>query len=146
MAPVITNCAYVERDIFDVRVCWSVLPQCLRFPKSLDVIRISDSLVQIVVAMNQLISGTIAGVSGILVGQPLDTIKVRLQAMHGKYTGPWHCAKEIFRYVRNLYQYYPWQQFACNGKTVIQGTHWVFDCGRCSDCCVHFKPLSAYIM
>ena len=48
--------------------------------------------------MNQLISGTIAGVSGILVGQPLDTIKVRLQAMHGRYTGPWHCAKEIFRY------------------------------------------------
>ncbi|XP_078483306.1 mitochondrial basic amino acids transporter [Ciona intestinalis] len=40
-------------------------------------------------------SGCLGGVAGVFVGQPLDTIKVRLQTQGGKYRGVWHCFVSI---------------------------------------------------
>ena len=37
-----------------------------------------------------LTAGTIGGVSGVVVGQPMDTVKVRLQT-NAAYRGTWHC-------------------------------------------------------
>lgn len=47
--------------------------------------------------MEQFISGTIAGAAGIVVGQPLDTVKVRLQTSMGLYKGPFDCFRQIAR-------------------------------------------------
>lgn len=33
----------------------------------------------------------------VLVGQPLDTIKVRLQLDHGKFKGAWDCAVQTIQ-------------------------------------------------
>ncbi|RHZ38424.1 hypothetical protein DYB26_009152 [Aphanomyces astaci] len=38
-------------------------------------------------------AGCLGGVMGIIVGQPFDTIKVRLQTHGAHYTSPWHCAR-----------------------------------------------------
>jgi hypothetical protein len=47
---------------------------------------------------NHILAGTIAGVSGIVAGQPFDTIKVRLQtSQKGAYLGPVDCALKIAR-------------------------------------------------
>uniref|UniRef100_H2YIT8 Mitochondrial basic amino acids transporter n=1 Tax=Ciona savignyi TaxID=51511 RepID=H2YIT8_CIOSA len=40
-------------------------------------------------------SGCLGGIAGVFVGQPLDTIKVRLQTQGGKYRGVWHCFVSI---------------------------------------------------
>lgn len=40
------------------------------------------------------------------VGQPLDTVKVKLQTFPQLYTGPWHCFSTTFRvegFTRGLY-------------------------------------------
>ena len=47
--------------------------------------------------MEQFVSGTIAGAAGIVVGQPLDTVKVRLQTSMGLYKGPFDCFRQIVR-------------------------------------------------
>ncbi|CAK8692490.1 mitochondrial basic amino acids transporter-like [Clavelina lepadiformis] len=43
------------------------------------------------------LSGCAGGIAGVLVGQPLDTIKVRLQTQPGKYRGVWHCFLNIWK-------------------------------------------------
>ncbi|XP_072041356.1 mitochondrial basic amino acids transporter-like [Amphiura filiformis] len=46
------------------------------------------------------IAGCVAGAAGLLVSQPFDTVKVRLQAQtsgHIRYTGALHCFKSIVR-------------------------------------------------
>ena len=36
-------------------------------------------------------SGCLGGIAGVIVGQPFDTIKVRLQTQNGRYRGILHC-------------------------------------------------------
>ncbi|RCI01099.1 hypothetical protein CU097_013422 [Rhizopus azygosporus] len=43
------------------------------------------------------VSGNFAGMAQVLVGQPLDTIKVRLQLDHGKFKGAWDCAVQTIQ-------------------------------------------------
>lgn len=43
------------------------------------------------------IAGTFAGFARVITGQPFDTVKVRLQATQGEYTGTIDCAKKIIR-------------------------------------------------
>lgn len=46
-----------------------------------------------------LVAGTIGGCSGIVIGQPFDTVKVRLQsAGAGVYRGPLQCAAEMVKH------------------------------------------------
>ncbi|TYZ67484.1 hypothetical protein PybrP1_008861 [[Pythium] brassicae (nom. inval.)] len=45
-----------------------------------------------------LAAGTVAGCSGIIVGQPLDTVKVRLQTHSTFYKGAIDCARQTFRH------------------------------------------------
>jgi len=48
--------------------------------------------------LQDLIAGTIGGVCGILVGQPADTVKVRVQTQSsGLYAGPTDCFKQILK-------------------------------------------------
>ena len=43
----------------------------------------------------QVTAGTVAGVAGIVAGQPFDTVKVRLQtSVPGTYSGPLDCVKK----------------------------------------------------
>lgn len=44
-----------------------------------------------------LTAGTIGGCTGIIVGQPIDTVKVRLQAMPGAFKGPVDCFFRTWR-------------------------------------------------
>jgi solute carrier family 25 carnitine/acylcarnitine transporter 20/29 len=39
-------------------------------------------------------SGVVGGCSGIIVGQPFDTVKVRLQTHSSFYKGPIDCARQ----------------------------------------------------
>jgi solute carrier family 25 carnitine/acylcarnitine transporter 20/29 len=50
------------------------------------------------------IAGTFAGMAGVFVGHPFDTIKVRLQTM--SYRNPFHCFAQTLRFegVRGLYK------------------------------------------
>ncbi|KAI8876669.1 mitochondrial carrier [Backusella circina FSU 941] len=43
------------------------------------------------------IAGNFGGMAQVLVGQPLDTIKVRLQLDQGKFKGAWDCAVQTVR-------------------------------------------------
>jgi hypothetical protein len=57
--------------------------------------------------MKNLIAGTIGGSAGIAAGQPLDTVKVRLQsASPGQYRGAVHCFTQTLQQegVRALYK------------------------------------------
>lgn len=45
--------------------------------------------------MIEYVSGCVGGVAGVIVGQPLDTIKVRLQTQTGMYRGITHCFRNI---------------------------------------------------
>ena len=48
----------------------------------------------------QITAGTVAGVAGIVAGQPFDTVKVRLQtAATGFYTSPLDCVRKVVKYV-----------------------------------------------
>ncbi|KAM4832217.1 solute carrier family 25 member 47 isoform X1 [Urocitellus parryii] len=51
------------------------------------------------------VAGAIGGVCGVAVGYPLDTVKVRIQT-EPKYTGIWHCIRDIYRQerVRGFYR------------------------------------------
>ncbi|KAF0692193.1 Aste57867_16706 [Aphanomyces stellatus] len=51
-------------------------------------------------------AGCVGGVMGIIVGQPFDTIKVRLQTHSTHYTGPMHCARHTLHHegVRGLFK------------------------------------------
>ncbi|RHZ33911.1 hypothetical protein DYB37_002870 [Aphanomyces astaci] len=51
-------------------------------------------------------AGCLGGVMGIIVGQPFDTIKVRLQTHGAHYTSPWHCARHTVQHegVRGLFK------------------------------------------
>ncbi|ETW03752.1 hypothetical protein, variant [Aphanomyces invadans] len=51
-------------------------------------------------------AGCLGGVMGIIVGQPFDTIKVRLQTHGSHYASPWHCARHTLQYegVRGLFK------------------------------------------
>ncbi|KAI9478893.1 MAG: hypothetical protein EXX96DRAFT_483092 [Benjaminiella poitrasii] len=44
-----------------------------------------------------LISGGLCGMANVFVGQPLDTIKVRLQLDQGKFKGAWDCTLQTIR-------------------------------------------------
>ncbi|KAK9509466.1 hypothetical protein O3M35_006778 [Rhynocoris fuscipes] len=53
-----------------------------------------------------LFSGSLGGAVLVLVGQPLDTVKVKLQTFPHLYTGPWDCFKQTLRlegFTRGLY-------------------------------------------
>ncbi|KAE9553948.1 hypothetical protein FO519_002874 [Halicephalobus sp. NKZ332] len=52
------------------------------------------------------VSGCFGGAAGVLVGHPLDTVKVRLQTQNGIYRGPIHCFTSIVKLegVRGLYK------------------------------------------
>ena len=47
--------------------------------------------------VKDLTAGTLGGVAGIVVGQPLDTAKVRLQAKPHLYNNFWHCLGSMIR-------------------------------------------------
>jgi hypothetical protein len=47
--------------------------------------------------LKDLTAGTIGGCAGIIVGQPLDTIKVRLQSKPGVYSGVVNCLSTMVR-------------------------------------------------
>jgi solute carrier family 25 carnitine/acylcarnitine transporter 20/29 len=54
------------------------------------------------------VAGTVAGVLQVIVGQPFDIIKVRIQAQNPKkpiYKNPWDCAKKIY-YNEGFYTFY----------------------------------------
>ncbi|XP_014240767.1 mitochondrial ornithine transporter 1 [Cimex lectularius] len=42
-------------------------------------------------------AGSLGGVALVYVGQPLDTIKVKLQTFNSLYSGPWDCFKKTLR-------------------------------------------------
>lgn len=42
-------------------------------------------------------AGSLGGVAHVYVGQPLDTIKVKLQTFPSMYSGPWNCFKKTLR-------------------------------------------------
>lgn len=44
----------------------------------------------------ELFGGTVGGVMQVIVGHPLDTIKIRLQS-DAYFKGPWHCIKETLK-------------------------------------------------
>lgn len=47
---------------------------------------------------NQILAGTVAGVAGIVVGQPFDTVKVRMHTSRvGTYASPLDCAVKVVR-------------------------------------------------
>ncbi|GAA5854352.1 hypothetical protein JCM3766R1_000261 [Sporobolomyces carnicolor] len=45
----------------------------------------------------ELLAGTVAGWAQVVVGQPFDIVKVRLQAGNVKYVGPLDCARQLMR-------------------------------------------------
>lgn len=47
--------------------------------------------------LTELFSGGVAGSVGILIGNPLDIVKVRIQTMHGKYKSSLDCIKLILK-------------------------------------------------
>ncbi|XP_004635285.1 solute carrier family 25 member 47 [Octodon degus] len=51
------------------------------------------------------VAGAIGGICGVVVGYPLDTVKVRIQT-EPKYTGLWHCIRDTYRRerVRGFYR------------------------------------------
>lgn len=52
-----------------------------------------------------LVAGSVAGAAVVAVGQPLDTVKTKMQTFRGLYTGPAHCLMRTYRStgVRGLY-------------------------------------------
>ncbi|CAO3589102.1 unnamed protein product [Absidia cylindrospora] len=48
-------------------------------------------------ALADFVSGNFGGMANVLVGQPLDTIKVRLQLDHGRFNGAWDCAVQTVK-------------------------------------------------
>uniref|UniRef100_A0A0K8T1M0 Mitochondrial ornithine transporter 1 n=1 Tax=Lygus hesperus TaxID=30085 RepID=A0A0K8T1M0_LYGHE len=42
-------------------------------------------------------AGSLGGVAHVYVGQPLDTVKVKLQTFPSMYSGPWNCFKKTLR-------------------------------------------------
>ncbi|KAI8097738.1 mitochondrial carrier [Halteromyces radiatus] len=48
-------------------------------------------------AVADFVSGNFGGMANVLVGQPLDTIKVRLQLDHGRFNGAWDCAVQTVK-------------------------------------------------
>ncbi|XP_050528717.1 mitochondrial ornithine transporter 1-like isoform X1 [Daktulosphaira vitifoliae] len=51
------------------------------------------------------VAGSIGGIALVLVGQPLDTVKTKLQTFRGLYRGPAHCLMHTYRTtgIRGLY-------------------------------------------
>lgn len=52
-----------------------------------------------------LIAGALSGVAVVAIGQPLDTVKTKMQTFRGLYAGPTHCLKHTYLAggVRGLY-------------------------------------------
>ncbi|CAO3635026.1 unnamed protein product [Cunninghamella blakesleeana] len=48
-------------------------------------------------AVADFVSGNFGGIANVVVGQPLDTIKVRLQVGQGKFNGAWDCAVQTVK-------------------------------------------------
>ena len=48
------------------------------------------------ISLNDFISGSVAGIVQVLLGQPFDIVKVRLQTQNGLYQSPIECAKSIY--------------------------------------------------
>ncbi|KAI8338581.1 mitochondrial carrier [Chlamydoabsidia padenii] len=48
-------------------------------------------------AVADFVSGNFGGMANVLVGQPLDTIKVRLQLDHGRFNGAWDCGVQTVK-------------------------------------------------
>jgi len=56
-------------------------------------------------SLADLLAGSVAGAAVVLVGQPLDTVKTKLQTFRGLYAGPAQCLARTYRAsgVRGLY-------------------------------------------
>lgn len=48
-------------------------------------------------SLADLLAGSVAGMAVVLIGQPLDTVKTKLQTFRGLYTGPSHCLMHTYR-------------------------------------------------
>lgn len=79
----------------------------------------------VVVGAIDFLAGTAGGTANVLVGQPLDTIKVKMQTFPHLYPNTWDCFRQTLTKVNmDVYVYY-----GCNNEIVFQNRMaFVMDC------------------